>query len=157
MTNRTDLDKCCAQIELISQLINQPETFDLNEELIKLETKKILLMTYKTRDYNTILKGLESGALKPIALISEEIELVSAEEVEALIRKKEEERIKKEAELAEKKRIAEEEVKELHEAEARQKAAEITEKAIIEEKVEAEKLKAEKKAELLKEIEDLEA
>ena len=157
MTNRTDLDKCCAQIELLIQLHTQPETFDLDKVLIKLETKKILLMTYKTRDYNTILKGLESGELKPIALISEEIELVSAEEVEALMRKKEEERAKKEDELAEKKRIAEEEVKELHEAEARKKAAEDMEKAIIEEKAEAEKLKAEKKATLLKEIEDLEA
>ena len=157
MTNRTDLDKCCAQIELISGLINQPETFDLNEELIKLETKKKLLMTYKTRDYNTILKGLESGQLKPIALISEEIELVSAAEVEALMRKKAEEKLKKEAELVEKKRVAEEKVKKLHEAEARAKAAEDLEKAIELERAEAEKLKAEKKLELLKEIEDLEA
>ena len=163
MTNRTDLDKCCAQIELVTQLINQPETFDLNEVLIKLETKKILLMTYQPRDYITIQKGLESGTLKPIALLSkspktsEGVELVSAEEVEEIMRKKAEDKAKKEAELAEKKRIAEEEVKELHEAEARQKAAEITEKAIIEEKGEAEKLKAKKKAELLKEIEDLEA
>lgn len=62
MTNRSDLDKYCAQIELVKQLLG-PETFDLNKVLIELETKKKLLMTFKPRDYATILKGLESGAL----------------------------------------------------------------------------------------------
>ncbi len=62
MTNRTDLDECFAKIEIIKQLLG-PETFDLKKILIELETKKKLLMRFKTRDYSTILKGLESGAL----------------------------------------------------------------------------------------------
>lgn len=63
MTNRTDLDKFSAQIELVKQLLG-PETFDLKKILIELETKKKLLMKFKPRSYDTILKGLESGVLK---------------------------------------------------------------------------------------------
>lgn len=63
MTNETDLNKCSAQIELVRQLIDQPETFDLDKVLVTLETKKKLLMTFKPRDYITILKGIESGVL----------------------------------------------------------------------------------------------
>lgn len=64
MTNRSDLNECSAQIDLIRQLIEQPETFDLDKILIELETKKKLLMTFKPRSYATILKGLEFGVLK---------------------------------------------------------------------------------------------
>lgn len=64
MTNETDLRECSAQIELIRQLIEQPETFDLDNVLIELETKKKLLMTFKPRSYITILKDLESGFIK---------------------------------------------------------------------------------------------
>ena len=64
MTNRSDLNECSAQIKLVKQLISQPETFDLDKILIELETKKKLLMTFRPRDYITILKGLESGAIK---------------------------------------------------------------------------------------------
>ena len=85
----------------------------------------------------------------------EEIEIVA--EAEILIKKKQVEKAKKEAELAEKKRVAEEKLKEQQDLEARQKAAEDMAKAIEAEKAEAEKLKTDKKAELLKEIEDLEA
>ena len=133
MTNRTDLDKCSAQIELVSQLITQPETFDLNEILTKLEFKKKLLMKYKPRDYIRIQKGLESGELSPIALISKEekMELVATKEAEELMKKKAEEKLKKEAELAEKKRVAEEELKQKQEAEARAKAAEDIAKELI--------------------------
>lgn len=63
MTNETDIRECCAQIELIRQLITQPETFDLDKVLVKLETKKKLLMTFKPRRYITILEDLESGAI----------------------------------------------------------------------------------------------
>jgi len=63
MTNETDLRECSAQIELVKQLINQPETFELDKILVKLETKKKLLMTFKPRSYHTILEDLESGAI----------------------------------------------------------------------------------------------
>lgn len=62
MTNETDLRECSAQIVLIEQLLG-PETFDLDKLLVKFKTKEKLLMTFKPRDYITILKDLESGAI----------------------------------------------------------------------------------------------
>ena len=56
LTNKSDLNKCCAQIELVEQLITQPETFDIHKVLVELQAKKKLLMKYKPRDYATILK-----------------------------------------------------------------------------------------------------
>lgn len=74
MTNETDLNECCAQIKLIRQLTTQPETFDLDKVLIELETKKKLLMKYRTANYQTILKGLESGELiHPEDWVKEEV------------------------------------------------------------------------------------
>lgn len=63
MTNETDLREISAQIELIRQLITQPETFDLDKKLVELETKKKLLMTFKPRSYHDILDDLASGAI----------------------------------------------------------------------------------------------
>ena len=62
MTNRSDLNECSAQIKLVKRLLG-PETFDLDKVLVKLQTKKKLLMKFSPRDYATILKGIESGAL----------------------------------------------------------------------------------------------
>ena len=114
MTNRSDLDECSAQIKLLKQLLTQPETFDLDKVLIELETKKKLLMTFKPRDYTTILKGLESGLLihpnieeskrlleaKKLKVI-EDAEKVKVENLRLVAEKKakkEAERVKKEAE-----------------------------------------------------------
>ena len=81
MTNRSDLDICLAQIELVKQLLG-PETFDLKKILIELETKKKLLMMFKPRDYARILKGLESGVLKhPGDWVFEEKEIETPEPV----------------------------------------------------------------------------
>lgn len=63
MTNETDLREISAQINLIRQLIDQPETFDLDKKLVELETKKKLLMTFKPRSYHDILEDLASGAI----------------------------------------------------------------------------------------------
>ena len=117
MTNETDLRECSAQIELIRQLIDQPETFDLDKVLIELETKKKLLMTFGPRDYATILKGLESGGLihpniaaakqlsetKQLKVLAEEkAKLVAEKKLEAeeakafQLKKQEDERVKAE-------------------------------------------------------------
>jgi len=56
MTSETDLREVSAQIEIVKQLIDNPETFDIHKILIELETKKKRLMKYKPRDYITILK-----------------------------------------------------------------------------------------------------
>lgn len=95
MTNETDLRECCAQIELIRQLIDQEETFDINKVLIELETKKKLLMKFKPRDYITILQGLESGGL----VLEEKGEEAKAEKLKAAAIKAEKIAAKK-AELA---------------------------------------------------------
>ena len=84
MTNRTDLDKCSAQIELVKQLLG-PETFDLKKILIELETKKKLLMKFKPRSYNTILKGLESGVLKHPGAWVEEKEIEDPKETKRIL------------------------------------------------------------------------
>ena len=95
MTNRSDLDECSAQIKLVKQLIDQPETFDLGKVLIELETKKKLLIKFMPRDYTTILKGLESGAL----VLEEKEEKTEAEKLKAAAIKAEKIAAKK-AELA---------------------------------------------------------
>ena len=102
MTNETDLRECSAQIELIRQLINQPETFDLNKVLIKLETKKKLLMTFKPRSYDAILEDLESGAIiHPGEFVFKEKEIENPKETKKLLEtreaKAEEIRLAKEA------------------------------------------------------------
>jgi len=85
MTNRSDLDKYCAQIELVKQLLG-PETFDLDKILIKLETKKKLLMAFKPRSYATILEDLESGAIKhPGDWVLEEKKIKTPEEIKKLL------------------------------------------------------------------------
>ncbi len=68
MTNETDLRECSAQIALVKRLLG-PETFDLKKILMELEIKKSLLMKYKPRDYQTILKEI-----RPETIEIEEIE-----------------------------------------------------------------------------------
>lgn len=110
MTNETDLRECSAQIDLVRQLIDQPETFDLDKILPELETKKKLLMTFKPRDYATILKGLESGVLihpgdwiKMEAPKPEELSRVKEEQVAKadILRLKKLEEAEKKAKIAE--------------------------------------------------------
>jgi len=85
MTNRSDLDKCCAQIELVKQLLG-PETFNLDKILIELETKKKLLMTFKPRSYHNILEDLESGAIiHPGDWVKEPEATESPEEIKKLL------------------------------------------------------------------------
>ena len=101
MTNRSDLNECSAQIKLIRQLIDQPETFDLDKVLMKLETKKKLLMTFKPRSYHDILEDLESGAIKhPGDWVKPPKEIEEKKEESRPERKEEpeSERIKREAE-----------------------------------------------------------
>ena len=95
MTNETDLRECCAQIEIIRQLMIQPEVIEFDKVLVELETKKKLLMTFKPRDYTTILKDLESGALihpgdwvlekKKVEIPKPEIEVIIEPEPEPII------------------------------------------------------------------------
>ena len=145
MTNQTDLNECCAQIELIRQLIDQPETFDLDKILIELETKKKLLMTFGPRDYATILKGLESGGL-----IHPNIEEAKRAKTEKLRLIKEEELA---AELEAKRLVEEAKAFELKKEEEEKAKAEKLKAAAIK----AEKIAA-KKAELValeaKEVEE---
>jgi len=126
MTNRSDLNECCAQIKLAKQLIAQPETFDLDKVLIELEAKKALLTKFMPRDYATILKGLESGAL-----VSEEKKLQEPKIDEKAKAKAQEDadfdakmKAKQEAEGLEAKKIAEEEAKTLKLAEKKRLAEE---------------------------------
>lgn len=95
MTNETDLNECCAQIELLRQLTTQPEAFDLDKVLIELEIKKKLLMKFMPMPYDTILQGLKSGAL----VLEEKGEKAKAEKLKAAAIKAEKIAAKK-AELA---------------------------------------------------------
>jgi len=89
MTNETDLRECSAQIELVKQLLG-PETFDLDKILMKLETKKKLLMTFKPRSYDAILKGIESGAIiHPGEFVFEEKEIKNPKETKKLLETRE--------------------------------------------------------------------
>lgn len=78
LTNATDLRECLAQIKLLKQLLTQPETFDLDKVLEKLEIKKKLLMKYRMSDYATISEGLESGTL----VLEEKVEIPEEKEFE---------------------------------------------------------------------------
>lgn len=139
MTNETDLRECCAKIALTKRLLG-PETFDLEKILTELEIKKSLLMKYKPRDYQTILKEI-----CPETIEIEEIEKGLEDEKVRLEKEKKdaETRIKLE-EKERKKAIAVEKAEKEAKAKAEKlKAAEIKAEKIAAKKAELAALEAE--------------
>lgn len=61
MTNSSDLSKCMHQLEILRGLTPNEE---IATKIDLLTTKVNLLKQFPPRDWQTILKGLESGALK---------------------------------------------------------------------------------------------
>lgn len=140
LTNRTDLDKCCAQIELVKGLITIPE--DLDKLLEKLETKKELLMKHRTNDYITILKEFYPGKEIKIPEVKEDISLEEVEDGREMLKQANNA-------LAEKEKELKVQALEKEKIEKAKKAAE----AKLKKEREAKKILATKKASKIKKLE----
>ncbi|BDI54857.1 MAG: hypothetical protein [Lokiarchaeia virus VerdaV1] len=99
LTNRTDLDKCCAQIELVERLITQPETFDIRKVLAELKTKKDLLMKHRSSDYATILKYFYPEKKIKVPEVKEDISLQEVKDGREMIKQANNALAEKEKEL----------------------------------------------------------